>query len=108
MFKVTPYGWEQAQPNNLCQLFFISLGSESPRREVYGEGLSMPRAGSLREYSEGVEPTLRDAWGTLRKCTSNQIPDLPQLRPWRSHSYWKLGKWTQPQRLPRILSMPTV
>ena len=33
------------------------FGSESTRREVYGEGLSMPRVGFLREYREEVGPT---------------------------------------------------
>ena len=61
MHKVTPYGRGQTQPNNLCQLFFVSPGSESPRREVYGEGISMPGTGFLREYREGVGPALRDA-----------------------------------------------
>ena len=84
------------------------FGSESPTREVYGEGLSMPGAGFLREHREGVGPALQDAWGTLRKCIDNQMPDLPQLSPWRPHSYRTLGRWTEPQRLPRIPPMPTV
>ena len=62
----------------------------------------------LREHREGVGPTLQDSWGTLRKCTSNQMPGLTQMRPWRLHSYQKLRSWTEPRRLPRILSMPTV
>ena len=77
MYKVTPYGWGQTETNNLCQLFIISSGSESPRREVYGEGLSMPRDGFLKEYREGVGIALRDASSTLRKCTSNHIASLP-------------------------------
>ena len=34
------------------------FGSESRRREVYGERVSMPRAGFLREYREEVGPDL--------------------------------------------------
>ena len=35
-------------------IFHYLFGSESPRREVYVEGLSMPGAGFLREHRGGA------------------------------------------------------
>ena len=75
MYKVTHYGWGQLNQIIYAIVHYL-FGSESPRREVYGEGLLMPGAGFLREYREGVGLALRDSWGTLSKCTSNQMPSL--------------------------------
>ena len=90
MYKVTPYGQRQTKPNNLCQLFIISLSSESPRREVYGEGLSMPGARFLRKYREGVGPTLWDAWGTLRKLLVTRCLTYPS---WGLGGRIPTGSW---------------
>ena len=62
---------------NYVSCSFISLCFESPRREVYGEGLSLPMVGFLRKHREGVRPDFWDAWDAIRKCIGKQMLGLP-------------------------------